>query len=539
MPNLPIRDLGSVGVITDVDPFNLPFNAFTRAKNVRFVNNSVEHAPIFRQVLDLGSTDKPEFVHGLFTQDGYDSTLVVTDTFKILEITGSSSGVTVYNGSMSATTKSYTACSLANIEYVNRTDTAPVYRGPADTNFSVLSNFVPSSSCNSLRSYGDFLIALNMTEDGVNLPTRVRYSDLALSNQIPSTWDATDLTNSAGFNDIVQMKTPIVDGLSLNTNFFIYSSDQVWQMEFVGGAFIFNFRKVFDNCGVINTNCIVEHEGMHFVFDNDDIYTHDGLTKTSICDKRVRNYIFSGIDMSKAGKCYVQHNKSLEEIYFCYHSGDDLALYTDGDFCNRAAVFNYRSNTWSFIDLPNTSSGTSSNVNTVETYGTSASSYDETGGTYHEQESRFDQFPLMVSHAYTGDYETITTNRVLGVDLVDKGNLAKPAVAEFSFPMVAERVGIDLDEAQIPLSGYKVINRIYPQATTVSSDPEIHFEFGAGDLATEVTKYNPGIIFNMATDYKVDTRMSGRYLSYKVGTSKPKDFSLSGFDVDLQIVGRR
>ena len=539
MPNLPIRDLGAVGVITDVDPFNLPFNAFTRAKNVRFVNNSVEHAPIFREVLDLGSTDRPELVHGLFTQDGYDSTLVVTDTFKILEITGSSSAATVYNGSMSANAKPYTVCSLANVEYVNRSDTAPVYRGPTDTNFSVLSNFVPSSSCTSLRSYGDFLIALNMTEGGVNLPTRVRYSDLALANQIPSTWDAADLTNSAGFNDIVQMKTPIVDGLSLNTNFFIYSSDQVWQMEFVGGAFIFNFRKVFDNCGVINTNCIVEHEGNHFVFDNDDIYTHDGLTKTSICDKRVRNYIFSGIDMSKAGKCYVQHNKSLEEIYFCYHSGDDLALYTDGDFCNRAAVFNYRSNTWSFADLPNTSSGTSSNVNTVETYDTSASSYNETGGTYHKQESRFDQFPLMVSRAYTGDYETISTNRVLGVDLVNKGNMAKPAVAEFSFPMVAERVGIDLDEAQIPLSGYKVINRIYPQATTVSSDPEIHFEFGAGDLATEVTNYNPGIIFNMATDYKVDTRMSGRYLSYKVGTSQPKDFSLSGFDVDLQIVGRR
>lgn len=539
MPNLPIRDLGAVGVITDVDPFNLPFNAFTRAKNVRFVNNSVEHAPIFRQVLDLGSNENPELVHGLFTQDGYDTTLVVTDTFKVLEITGSSAATTVYTGSMSANVKPYTACSLANVEYVNRTDTAPIYRGPSDTNFSALSNFVPSSSCASLRSYGDFLIALNMTEGGVNLPTRVRYSDLALANQIPSTWDATDLTNSAGFNDIVQMKTPIVDGLSLNTNFFIYSSDQVWQMEFVGGAFIFNFRKVFDNCGVINTNCIVENEGKHFVFDNDDIYTHDGLTKTSICDKRVRNYIFSGIDMSKAGKCYVQQNKSLEEIYFCYHSGDDLAVYTDGDFCNRAAVFNYRSNTWSFIDLPNTTSGTSSNVNTVGTYDTNTSTYDQTGGTYHEQESRFDQFPLMVSRAYTGAYETISTNRVLGVDLVNKGNLAKPAVVEFSFPMFAERVGIDLDEAQIPLSGYKVINRIYPQATTVSSDPEIHFEFGAGDLATEVTNYNPGIVFNMATEYKVDTRMSGRYLSYKVGTETPKDFSLSGFDVDLQIVGRR
>jgi hypothetical protein len=145
----------------------------------------------------------------------------------------------------------------------------------------------------------------------------------------------------------------------------------------------------------------------------------------------------------------------------------------------------------------------------------------------------------MVSRAYTGAYETISTNRVVGIDLVNKGNLARASVSEFNFPMVAERVGIDLDEAQIPLSGYKVINRIYPQASTVSSDPEIYFEFGATNLATEVTNFNPGIVFNMATEYKVDTRMSGRYLSYKVGTATPKDFALSGFDIDLQIVGRR
>jgi len=538
MPNLPIRDLGAIGVITDIDPFNLPFNAFTRAKNVRFVNKSIEHAPIFREVIELGSDDNPAFVHGLFTQDGYDTTLVVTDTFKILEMQNAAT-TTVYTGSAPANIRPYTACSLANIEYINRSDRAPVYRGPTDTNFSVLSNFVPSASCGVLRSYGDFLIALNMTEDGVSLPTRVRYSDLALSNQIPSTWDATDLTNSAGFNDIVQMKTPIVDGLALGTNFFIYSTDQVWQMEFVGGRFIFNFRKAFGGCGVINSNCITEHEGKHFVFDNDDIYMHDGLSRTSICDKRVRNYIFSSLDQSKASKCYIQQNKELEEIYFCYHSGDDLALYTDGDFCNRAAVYNYRSDTWSFMDLPNTISGTTSNVNTVETYDVSTLNYNQTGGTYHEQESQFAQFSLMVSRAYTGAYETISKNRVLGVDLANKGKLARPSVAEFNFPLVAERVGIDLDEAQIPLFGYKVINRIYPQASTVSPDPEIQFEFGASDLATEVSQYQSPITFNMATEYKVDTRMSGRYLSYKVSTAVPKDFTLSGFDLDLQLVGRR
>jgi len=539
MVNIPIRDLGAVGVVTDVEPFNLPFNAFTRAKNVRFINNSIEHAPIFRDVHDLGAVDKPAFVYGLFQQDGYDTTLVVTDAFKVYEVANSAQ-ITVFNGNApNPNQRPYTGCSLANVEYINRTDSTPIYRGPTNATFSTLPNFVPNAVCISLRSYGDFLIALNMTEGGVEYPTRVRYSDLVLANQIPSTWDASDITNSAGFNDLVQMMTPIVDGLALGTNFYVYSSDQVWQMEFVGGPFIFNFRKAFDNGGCINTNCVVELDSKHYVFDNEDIYMHDGITKQSICDKRVRNYIFSGLDRSKVDKCYVQHNKNLEEIYFCYHSGDDLAIYTDSTHCNRAAAYNYRADTWSFMDLPNTASGASSNVNAVETFDTITQTYANVGGSYHQQDSQFSIYSLVASRAYTGDYETISSNRVLAIDLVDRGFLARPSLPELKFDAVLERVGIDLDEAQIPLSGYKVINRIYPQVMTVSSNPHIKFQFGASQYATEVPVYATEVNFNMADDYKVDSRMAGRYLSYRVSLPTPKDFTLSGFDLDLQIIGRR
>ena len=539
MANLPIRELGTIGVVTDVAPFNLPFNAFTRAKNVRFVNNSVEHAPVFRAVADIGSGNAPAFVYGLYTQDGYDTTVVVTDQFKVLELVNSTM-LEVYNGAaQSAAAMPHTGCSLANVEYINRPDATPIYRGPTDAVFNTLSNFVPNTTCAALRSYGDFLIALNMEEAGISYPTRVRYSDLALANQIPSTWDAADLTNSAGFNDLVQLQTPIIDGLSLGSTFFIYSSAQVWQMEFVGGPFIFSFRKAFDNAGCINTNCVIELQSKHYVFDTDDIYMHDGISKQSICDKRVRNYIFSGIDRSKLSKCYVQHNPTLEEIYFCYSSGDDLAIYTDADACNRAAVYNYRSDTWSFMDLPNTVSGAISNVNSVETYDSITQTYSDVGGNFHEQDSQFSRYPLTVSRAYTGAYETISANRLLGVDLVDKGALARPTVSEFQFDALVERVGIDLDEAQIPLSGFKVINRIYPQVNTLNPDPTIEFQFGGSKVATEVPVYGEKTIFNMAEDYKVDTRISGRYLSYKVTLPSPKDFSLSGFDLDLQLVGRR
>ena len=123
--------------------------------------------------------------------------------------------------------------------------------------------------------------------------TRVRFSDIALANNAPSSWDATDATKSAGFNDLAQMNTPIIDGATLGSNFLIYSSDQVWLMEYVGGTFIFNFRKLFSDVGVVNQNCIVEVQGRHYVFDQDDIYMTDGVSTQSICDGRVKDYIFS------------------------------------------------------------------------------------------------------------------------------------------------------------------------------------------------------------------------------------------------------
>ena len=52
MSNLPIRDVGNVGVITDISPENLPLNAFSRAKNVRFDENKVTRSPVFRNIKD-------------------------------------------------------------------------------------------------------------------------------------------------------------------------------------------------------------------------------------------------------------------------------------------------------------------------------------------------------------------------------------------------------------------------------------------------------------------------------------------------------
>ena len=49
MSILPVRDLGSVGVITDTASYNIPINAFSTGINVRFDEGKVRRAPIFQE----------------------------------------------------------------------------------------------------------------------------------------------------------------------------------------------------------------------------------------------------------------------------------------------------------------------------------------------------------------------------------------------------------------------------------------------------------------------------------------------------------
>lgn len=533
---LPIRGLSDVGVVTDIDPASLPVSGYTRAKNVRFDEGAVLRSPVFRTVkASLGFN--PRYVYGVNPITGYSTVVIATDTYGIQEYSNGS--LTDRSGSISATSANdlvWTGTTLANIVYINRSDKVPSYKLIGGTNFAALTNWDSNWRAESLRSYGDFLIGLNMTESSTNYPTRVRWSNIATANAIPDSWDATDTTKSAGFNDLVQMQSPIIDGATLGTNFILYSKSDVWLMEFVGGTFIFNFRKIFSDIGIINQNCAIEVDSRHYVFADNDIYVHDGNSRQSIVDQRVKNYIFGGLDTSKTTVCFVARHPELEEIYFCYNSGDDMAEFTSSTKCNRAAVYNYKNNTWSFLDLPNVCSATIANVNSSATYANVTSNYNNIGGSYWSQQANFDTHCIFVGQDNSTD--GITSDKLYGLDLSDAGSLSFALDSEANKAPLIERTGIDLDEIG-NISGYKVITKIHPQISTDNTDKNFVFNFGAADLINNTPNYESNVTFDTSTDHKIDSRAAGRYLSYKLTTTDNKDFSFIGFDMDMFTTGRR
>ena len=136
----------------------------------------------------------------------------------------------------------------------------------------------------------------------------------------------------------------------------------------------------------------------------------------------------------------------------------------------------------------------------------------------------------------------LTSSKIYGVDLADAGKIAADVDAEATKPLFLERVGIDLDEIKEPLDGYKVITRLLPQISTINTDnTNINFSFGASDIPNQLPDYTHNATFNILTDYKLDSRAAGRYLSYKISLDATdyKDISFSGFDVDVTITGRQ
>jgi hypothetical protein len=535
---LPIRNLGSTGVLTDPNPYNLPITGFTSGNNVRFDEGKVRRSPVFRNVKDNLGFD-PRAAFGVVPDSGFDTVVMVSDDYVIQEYANN----TVLNRSGSITSvsdpRAFTMSSLADVTYINRPDRVPAYRLGGGANFADLPNWDSTWRTAALRPFGDFMLALNVTEGAINYPNRVRFSNLVSANSVPDSWDEADTTKSAGFNDLVQMQTSIVDGAQLGTNFVIYSSTEAMLVEFVGGTFIFNFRKLFGDEGVINQNCIAEADGKHFVFGTADIYVTDGTTRVSICDEKTRNFIFTGLNFANADRCFVQHNKVLDEIMFCYQSGDSNVNFPDTDRCNRAAVYNIRNNSWSFYDLPNVSAGTTANVDTVATYASSTGTYNAVGGSYYDQEDSRNRHTLMVGNIDTAN--GISSSKLYGLDLSDEGSMAFNVDTEATKPPFVERIGIDLDEIREPLDGYKVVTRMLPQvATRNSTNTTLTVEFGASDLPNNTPTYSTTTTFDIASDYKVDSRAAGRYLSYKFSKSPSDyaDFELSGFDLDVTTTGR-
>jgi hypothetical protein len=546
MPTVPVRNLGGAGIVSDIHPYDLPHNVFSAGVNVRFENGTVKRGPVPRGVFDFSSLD-PTFIPGHLFQvpssvTGVESLVAVSASFdKAFEIVGSNAtDITAeLMGNIGDPNAPVTHGFLGAVTYLNRRTHVPFMRRQADATFVPMPNWDPNWRCAVLRPYKDFLVALDVRKSASEFPQMVKWSDITLYGDAPPSWDETLTTNSAGETVLNEMRGRIVDGMTLRDTFMLYGENEVWAMSFIGGNFIFDFRKRFDDVGVIAPNCVIEVDGQHYVFDRNDIIVHDGASKRSIAHGTNKDYIFNSLVRDLQHLCFVTHNPSLNEIMFCYPSQDRLTGFVNPTTgCNRAAVYNYRRQLWTFYDLPNVTAASNAVIVTGQTWdSTTPATWNNIGGTYMGDGSLNDSFLVLMSRA---DADLgITASRIVAFDLIEGGRLAKPVVEELLTEAFVERVGIDLDESGVQISAYKSLLKVYPQIDLSLGAGRTTLQYGANDFSAVSPVWDLEQTFDPETQHQLDVRRAGRYLAHRLRHVGSSDFSYSGFDATVKVRGKR
>lgn len=541
MPTFPVRRLGSSGIVTDTHPADLEdVGTFSAGVNVRFGNGRATRAPVARMISQL-----PASPGHLLTippsSSGVDQVVSISDDFSsIHRLNGETwEDISVPAQSGSTEPMAVSSCFLGGISYVNRESHLPICKSNGDSTYKVLPNWETGDRAKVIRAYKDQLVALGVTKAGNYYPTMVKWSDFATFNLPPQSWDPTSTTNSAGENVVNEMNHEIIDGLTLRDTFIIYCSASVWAMSYIGGNELYAFRKLYDEYGLINPNCVVQVGGLHYVMDRNDIYVHDGASAPrSICDEKVKKFIFDGLDFAKSHLCFVTHDARLTEIRFSYPSGDRLVGFPNATTgCNRQAVFNYSNGTWTFYDVPNVVGSCKAALIAGDTWDTDQDvSFDQAGGQWMTSEGDEDRHILMAGRADAS--QGLTANRLYGFDLINGGRLPRPIHPETLKPAFLERIGIDLDAMGKNLTQYTNLQAIWPQMSADRAG-DIYWQFGATDNVNAQPLWSAEKSFDPDTESRIDINEAGKYLAYRIGIRGDGDFILSGFDVQLIVRGRR
>lgn len=553
MPTLPVRTLGAIGVVTDTSPYDLPLNAFSKAVNVVFDEGRVQRSPVFktlysaiRSALSFNDvqgviSDSPgtyeNTLGGLSSRQRFIGSYATANVESILVCDVDGTVREYIDGDVKIVSTSNDADNLApwshaqaaGLSALARKGSVPLIRNLAtEGSYGLMrGDWNPTHTCAVIRSYNDFLIALNVSKGTTHYPTMVKWCHPLQYSPNPATgivWAIDDPTKLSGENPIGEMKTPLRDGVSLGRSFILYSQDQVWSMDYTGSGEVFNFRKIFSHGGIIGTNCVTEVESKHFVFGEDDIYTHDGMSIRSISDERIRKHVYRTLDRSKRESFFVHHDSNLNLIYFAYVTKDAVA-YPGTAYCNVAAVYNYRNETWSFMDLPNICGAAETNLSLAQ------AGY-PAGATASTPR-------VSVMLGVTDLTNALTESRVYAVDTPEVGVVNLTPHPETIKQVLLERVGIDLDkEAQYEIRTYKTIKALLPQVVFHAAG-QLVFQIGASDFIDSPVNWQEPQPFDHKNDYKVDSRAAGRYLAIRVTSDTSDLFKWVGFDVDTVKTARR
>ena len=521
MPNQtsPEIDFSSIGLMVDVPANQIPQGGWSDSLNVRCRNGSVQGVNAFADDIALHPTDS--VISGgeamaicQFTPAGASDLIIAfivkgTDNFGhvVLYDTGGS-GNSRWNDITNSTADqkftfndSYPPQIFVFNEFhiVNPGTDAPPQFTDAKVgagSLAELPGWLNDSTgepiiVRILRPFNNRLVGMNVFEekgagtgDDVYQPIDFLWSShiTTISSLTAASWTAST-TNSAGDAFLLDTPGKILDGGQLGEFFIAYKSDSVVRVRETGDTYVLSFESIFEDDGIYSTRCFANiGNSQHLVVGNYGVYIHDGQSqKQDIAKDLFKDTMYALVNSARRDRSFCFQQTRDKEVWFCISTAGNS---NNAGGCDIAFVYDYDKGRLHKRSLPDLS-------DIFET---------ELNGELKIYATKPDD----------------TNIQVLSDTVLESGGFF-------------ERTDDNLTDN----SKVKCINRIHVNAKGTC----LIALTGTQNLSDSKSYTNS--TFNPASNYKIDTRTSGRYMNLKVTMNGATNPELSKLQFDIKMMGVR
>lgn len=504
-----------VGLLPDQASYELPPNAFTDARGVRFTDGAAEKAKGYSAVFGTLSAT------GIWASSINDGTNVfwVYGNESVLYGTNGTTHASITSATFSATLDlGYTGGPYNGYMVVTDGVIDPQTWEPSLSNvFEPLVNWPANTKCQVIRPFRQYLIALRCTESGTYNPRLIRWGSSAQPGGLPSSWDYADPANDSGRTELGQTDDFVIDCAPLRDVNIVYKQQHTWLMQYIGGSSVFDLRQIFSQSGILTENCAKAFGSRHFVVTDSDVIVHDGNDAQSVIDGRMRRWLFNRIDSDQFERSFVAADTREREMIFAFPEQGN-------DFANLALVFNWKENNVYVRELGGQfaygARGVIVTGETPTTFDAATGTFDQAIRAFNEENfSPQNNYVLMLNAGEPSAYQ-------LGLGDDYGGN--NPLV-------YAERENLPLMRDQ---QRWKCIYRVLPRIEGTPGDT-LDIYIGAREALEDAISYQGPFTFTIGTDRWIDCRVSGVAFNMKFQYSGENTFRLHGYSVDFEPEGYR
>lgn len=531
MPNIPIHNVGALGIVSDRPAHTLPPEAWSDARNMRFIRRQAVRMKGHNAVLGT-PTVPPGFL--LNVPVAGNSLWVYGDTEHVYVNDGGvhtqitrAAGATPYTA---ANFWDWNTCFIGGIPILNNGADVPQFWYPITSGQDLQDltgwSTYPEADLRAkvVRSFGRFLIAMNTNDDSGIFPHRLIWSSQAGVNAVPASWDVNDPTVDTGQADLTDVHTgEIRDGLILGNQFYIYKEGATHVMRYVAGVDIMGFDPLFAT-GILATNCVclIKKGTKHFVVTEDDVIVHSGVRDAqSVVEDKIRERLFTELNRDAQNTCFVFDNPIMSEAFFCYPT-------TGSSLPNRALVYDYKKETVSFRDWQGlaVAYGAITDVDVV---------------LWSDPEAD------VAWEAYPGPWNALSGKAIVIADPDEEAFYGLDGADTYGTLTVSsflERTGLALvgkdrqGEPKVDYNSRKQVTRVWPKITgpgaqyvqvQVGSQEEI-----GGTITWSLPKlFDPAIKY---VDFDNEAGISGRLNAVRFESEVDLEWQCEGYDINLNVL---